>query len=344
VSSDPSDDLSRILASILLPGIEERTVTPAMVEARGGISTHETRALFAAFGLPAPVDDEPALTPAEADAFVTLGRFDADWPPDLRLRVARVYGRLLARIAQAELSLFRQHFERRLGDDRGSTYSTLDAAREAFAGLVPVTDPLLSGVHRRWLEHELAQAAVSGAEAEVEQQRLPGAEDVTFLFCDLKDFTAFADREGDAAAVAAIDRFNEVVMAERGAGVRFMKLLGDGVMVVYSDTPDAVGAGAAIIAAMRAGGPPGVHATAHRGVAIPREGDWFGGAVNLAARLLDSAECDELVATRAAVDAAGDGFSWQSAGERRVRGFVAAVEVFRLVVPGVSDGLGPVSQ
>lgn len=333
MSSDPSDDLSGILASILLPGIEERTVTPAELEARGGIPPDETRALFEAFGLPAPSDDEPALTPAEADAFVTLGRFEADWPPDLRLRVARVYGRLLARIAQAELSLFREQFERRLGDDQGSTQSTLRAASEAFAGLVPITEPLLSGVHRRWVEHELAQAAVSGAEAELTEQRLPGAEDVAFLFCDLKDFTAFADREGDAAAVVAIDRFNEVVITERGAGVRFMKLLGDGVMLVYSDTPDAVAAGASIIAAMRTGGPPGVHATAHCGLAIPREGDWFGSAVNLAARLLDAAERDELVATRAAVDAAGDAFSWDSAGERRVRGFGTAIEVFRLVMP-----------
>jgi adenylate cyclase len=333
VSSDPSDDLSGILASMLLPGIEERTVTPAELEARGGVSADETRALFEAFGLPAPAEDDLALTPAEADAFVTLARFEADWPPELRLRVARVYGRLLARIAQVELSLFREHFEQRLGDDQGNAYSTLRAAREAFAGLVPVTEPLLAGVHRRWLEHELAQAAVSGAEAELTEQRLPGAEDVTFLFCDLKGFTAFADREGDAAAVAAIDRFNEVVIAERGAGVRFMKLLGDGVMLVYSDTRDAVAAGAAIIAAMRTGGPPGVHATAHCGLAIPREGDWFGSAVNLAARLLDAAERDELVATRAVVDAAGDGFSWESAGERRVRGFAAAVEVFRLVLP-----------
>jgi hypothetical protein len=37
---------------------------------------------------------------------------------------------------------------------------------------------------------------------------------VTLVFADLKDFTAFADAEGDAAAIAAIDRFGK----GRGAG------------------------------------------------------------------------------------------------------------------------------
>ena len=36
---------------------------------------------------------------------------------------------------------------------------------------------------------------------------LPGAFEVTLVFCDMKDFTAYADTQGDEAAVEAIERF-----------------------------------------------------------------------------------------------------------------------------------------
>lgn len=137
-------------------------------------------------------------------------------------------------------------------------------------------------------------------------ERLPGSVDVALLFCDLKDFTPYVDTEGDEAAVAAIDRFTDTVARERGESFRFMKSLGDGVMLSYGDAPEAVAAGARVIAGMRAEGMPRVHASVHNGVAITREGDYFGGAVNLAARLLVVAGPDELLATRPAVEATGD--------------------------------------
>jgi adenylate cyclase len=75
---------------------------------------------------------------------------------------------------------------------------------------------------------------------------------------------------------------------------------------------------------------PGVHSSAHTGRAIAREGDYFGGAVNLAARLLDAAAADELVATAATVEAGGEAFDWEPAGTVSVRGIEDPVEVFRL--------------
>jgi class 3 adenylate cyclase len=131
--------------------------------------------------------------------------------------------------------------------------------------------------------------------------------------------------------VEAIDRFLAIVARERGEGFRFQKSLGDGVMLAYGDSSVAVSAGARIIAGMRMEeGMPGVHASAHTGVAIVREGDYFGGAVNLAARLLNAAGRDELMGTRAVVEAAGEDFSWDPAGSLGVRGVREPVDVFRL--------------
>jgi adenylate cyclase len=186
------------------------------------------------------------------------------------------------------------------------------------------------GVHRRWIEHELAQRAVSAAELHAGVVGLPGAVEVTFLFCDLKDFTAYAEAGGDASAVRAIDRFFAVVTRERGESGRFVKSLGDGAMLVYRDPVEAVAAGARVIAAMRATGLPGVHASVHRGIAIPRSGDYFGGSVNLAARLLAFARRDELLATAEVAKACGGAFAWKPAGERLVRGVAAPVTVYSL--------------
>src|SRR5947209_8076911 len=59
----------------------------------------------------------------------------------------------------------------------------LRAVQSAFERLLPLADPLLLGVHRRWIEYELGQRAVSAAERRAGRHGVPGAVDVTFLFC-----------------------------------------------------------------------------------------------------------------------------------------------------------------
>jgi class 3 adenylate cyclase len=328
-------DERAVFDSVLLQGIAERTVSARDIEANGGMPAVQVIEMFQSFGLPPPELDQPAFTPEEAEVFTRLKQLEDVWPPDVRVQAGRVYGRLLARIAQTELQLFRVYVVPRLRADGRDPDETLRAARDAFEALLPLANPLLTGVHRRWLEHELAQEAVVTAEL---SGALPGAVDVTFLFCDLKDFTAFADSEGDTAAVGAIDHFANMVTRERGLDFRFMKALGDGYMLAYSDPGPAVDAGARIVRAMQLPRMPRVHASVHRGVAIVREGDYFGGAVNLAARLLNAAEGDELIATPSVVESCGDEFSWEPIGPRRIRGVAELVDVYRLLIgEGLED-------
>jgi adenylate cyclase len=331
------DPEGAIFESVLMPAMAERTVTAAEIEQRGGLPAAQTRALIEAFGLRPPPPDQPDFTPEEARVFIELRRLGEVWSPELGIQLARVYGRLLGRIAHTELQLFRLYVEPRLRDGNSDRLAGMRALQAAFARLLPLADPLLVGVHRRWIEHELAAAAVSQAETEASPHVLPGAVNVALLFCDLKDFTAFADSEGDAAAVDAIDRFAETVVRERGDESRMTKSLGDGFFLAYGDASAAVAAGARIINGMRGERVPGVHAGVHQGVAIAREGDYFGSAVNLAARLLGAAGRDELLATRPVVERSTDRFGWQPAGVRRLRGVAEPVEVFRLLSEPVDD-------
>jgi class 3 adenylate cyclase len=203
------------------------------------------------------------------------------------------------------------------------------AAASSFDRLLPVADALLTGVHRRWVEREAAQLAVRNAESGPAQQLLRGVAEVSILFCDLKDFTAFADREGDGAAVRIIDEFASVVLRERGEKAGLTKLLGDGFMIVYPEPDLAVEAAVRIMDAMRAPHRPGIHASVHHGPAVQQEGDYFGSAVNLAARLLTLAERDELLATAPVVERC-DRFRWEHCGSERVRGVSDEVAIFRL--------------
>jgi class 3 adenylate cyclase len=68
-------------------------------------------------------------------------------------------------------------------------------------------------------------------------------------------------------------------------------------------------------------------------MAMARDGDYFGEAVNLTARLLGAAGHDELVATRPVVRATADSRTWESLGEREIRGVTEPLEVFRLLLP-----------
>ena len=323
------DPLGALFESMPIRAAADRTVTPAQIEADGGMPVAQSRELMRAFGLRPPGDDEPAFTPAEADALAELWRHQDVWPFELGVQIARIYGRLLARIAQASVQQWLAVAEPRLRAAEPDVARRTIAAADSFDRLLPVADTLLAGVHRRWVERETAQIAVRAAESGPAAPLLSSVSEVSILFCDLKDFTSFADRQGDGAAVRMIDQFATAVMEMRGEQAGLTKLLGDGFMVVYQEPAPAVRAGMRIIREMRSVSKPGVHASVHHGPAVPREGDYFGQAVNLAARLLVLAERDELLATTPVVERCPE-FNWEHCGSERVRGFSDEVQVYRL--------------
>ncbi len=319
-----------IFDPVLDPARERRTVSPAEIEAQGGLSVAESQLMALSFGLRAPEPDEPYFAEEEAAALRRIGELREIWPPEVYLRVARVYGDALARLAEAEFNAFRHEVEPKLRAASGGSLRALPAIHEAFSQLLPLTDPLILGVHRRRIELETAQAAVREAERHTESGVLPGAVDVTLAFCDIKDFTAYAEGHGDATAVAAIERFASIVSSELGEHGRVVKAMGDGYMLSFSDPREGVEACLHVIERMRGEDGPGVHASVHRGVALYRDGDYFGRTVNLAARLLGLAGNDEIVGSDAVAAATGEDFEWTSGGPQRLRGVGEPVEVYRL--------------
>jgi adenylate cyclase len=331
-ADERGDLLSAFFESLPVRLAADRTITAAEIEAGGGMPVAQLQEMVHALGLPRPEPDEPAFNADEARAFTELWRQQDIWPFEEGIQIARLYGRLLARIAQASVHQWFAVAEPRMREAEPDERQRTLAFADRFDRLLPVADALLVGVHRRWVEREAAQIAVRTAEARAATGLFSGLAEVSILFCDLKDFTAFADRQGDGAAVRIIDRMATTVMRERGDEAGLTKLLGDGFMLVYPEPLPAVEAARRIMDAMRQPDTPAIHASVHHGPAVMREGDYFGSAVNLAARLLALAERDELLGTAPVVERSPE-FEWEHCGSERVRGVSDEVDVYRLKHP-----------
>lgn len=117
----------------------------------------------------------------------------------------------------------------------------------------------------------------------------------TFLFADLAGYTALTEERGDEAAADLAREFRRTMCElSRDHGARQVKSMGDGVMIWTPDSAAGVSlaVGAVEEVGMRADLLP-LSVGVHTGQAVRRGGDWYGSAVNVAARLADRAGPNE---------------------------------------------------
>lgn len=137
---------------------------------------------------------------------------------------------------------------------------------------------------------------------------------VGLLFTDLAGSTALYERIGDARAFRLVgEHFTLLRRPIEDAGGAVVKTIGDAIMAAFADGRSAVAAGLAIqraIRSLRADGVDdlsrlvkvGVHVGACYAVTLNDRLDYFGTAVNLAARAQHAAGGGEVVLTQAALD------------------------------------------
>jgi class 3 adenylate cyclase len=143
-----------------------------------------------------------------------------------------------------------------------------------------------------------------------------GVKDIALLFTDLKGSTALYDRIGDLNAFALVqqhfDRLQDVTVRHSGA---IIKTIGDAVMAAFLQPADAVQAALDMrreIASFNARQPDkalvlkiGIHAGAAIAVTLNDRLDYFGQTVNIAARVQNLADADEIVVSQDVYDASG---------------------------------------
>jgi adenylate cyclase len=190
--------------------------------------------------------------------------------------------------------------------------------------------------------------------------RLGGEErDISVLFADLADFTAFSETRRPTSVIAMLnDYWAAVVPVIDSAGGAIEQFAGDGVMAIFNaagDQPDhALRAARASLAIIAAGSPL---ATAHPGWPVFRVGVNTGRAVlgnvgvagrhsfaaigdttNVAARLMAAGEPGSVVVARATWEALGHDREGIALGPTRVKGKRAPVEAWILRSVGRQTG------
>ena len=132
-----------------------------------------------------------------------------------------------------------------------------------------------------------------------------------FLFTDIEGSTRLWEEEPERMR-AALARHDELARrVVEGNHGEIVKTTGDGIHAVFADPLDAVRAALAFQQALHAPGATGelqlaVRCGVHPGVAESRDSDFFGSAVNRAARIMAAAHGGQILVSQATVDLAGE--------------------------------------
>ncbi|HZQ85796.1 MAG TPA: adenylate/guanylate cyclase domain-containing protein [Acidimicrobiales bacterium] len=155
---------------------------------------------------------------------------------------------------------------------------------------------------------------------------------LTVAFTDLEDFTAYTEAEGDAAASRLLlGHQQDAASIVRGRGGCVLKRLGDGLMLTFPAPEAAVHACLELVDAA----PLRLRAGIHGGEVLFAGDDVIGHVVNLAARVMGSANGGELVVTDEVRAAAGDlrGVAFDGPYTRKFKGIEETVEVYLAARP-----------
>ena len=155
----------------------------------------------------------------------------------------------------------------------------------------------------------------------------------TVGFVDLVDSTSVVERLGSQEVVRAMTEFARLALtAAVSSGARLVKLIGDEAMFAHRDPACVAKTVGELVTAVEdhplLRGARGGMAT---GAVVPAQGDYFGPAVNLAARITREGGFGEVLCDTASAAALGTG---EEIGARRLRGFAHPCRIVRVQGPG----------
>jgi adenylate cyclase len=302
------DDLDRLLLGAPL------TLTRSDVLARVDLPEELVLSSWAALGFPEVPDGVVAFTELDVQALVDSAALIATGVVDTAtwLVMSRTIGQSLARLAEAQLDVFRK--------------ASVDLEAEEAAGAalgvaglaVPRIEALLLFVWRRQFAAAVQRALASG--------RSPDElSSLTIGFVDLVDYTKSSRAWDPARLEQTLEVFERgVSLRVVAVGGRVVKTLGDGVLFTTPSPRGAVEVALETVEAHAADDDlPSVRVGLATGSVLERLGDVYGEAVNLASRLCDEARPSSVLVDRVAAAALTDDpdLSVRPLERRSVRGF-----------------------
>jgi class 3 adenylate cyclase len=152
------------------------------------------------------------------------------------------------------------------------------------------------------------------------------------LFTDIADSTSLTERLGDAVfrtASRALDAATRGAIRAAGGAPVEGKVLGDGVMGVFTSATQAIDAARRCVAAS-AESELRLHIGLHAGDVIREDDNVYGGAVNIASRICGLCEPGEILVSATVRDLArtSAGAVFEDRGEHALKGIAESVRVF----------------
>jgi len=164
------------------------------------------------------------------------------------------------------------------------------------------------------------------------RESAPSSGTAIILFADIADSTALTERLGDAAfreKARDLDRtLRSIIRDDAGTAIEG-KLLGDGVLAVFTSARHAI---EAALACAKAGADAGLplHLGLHAGDVIREENNVYGGAVNIASRISGLSAPGEVLLSETVRSLArtSAGVTFEDRGEQALKGVGDAVRVW----------------
>ena len=307
----------------------ERSYTRAEAATIVGLEEDLIERIMSLLGTPTAL--EGTLTEQDVQAMQRMAEvLAAGFPLVALMQLVRVYAQSVRKIAEAEVRLFHLYVHEPLIRD-GVDALQMAADMEGLArNLFPVSAPLMDYIHHRYLRFYTEQDVVGHMETELTGARQLGRVQMAFCFVDLTGFTRYTEEEGDEEAFDLVERFVETVEATLPSEALIVKTIGDEVMIVSPDPVTLTEWAVGFLA--RFGERPQPRVGLHYGRAVYRDGDYFGGEVNLTHRVVARALGGEVLVTMPVADAfggAGSGhLAFDPIGKVGLKGFPQPVDLF----------------
>ena len=309
---------------------DERRLSVEEVAAETGLEPELVERILVILGTPA---DRRDVGPEDAEALRHCARvLDAGFPLVAFLQLVRVYAQSMRRIADAEVRLFHLYVHEPLIRDAVPELEMAEEMGELAGDILPLAAPLTDYLHQRYLRYFVEQDVVGHMEADataVDTAEIElGHVHVSLCFIDLTGFTRYTEEEGDIEALDVVENFVASVEATLPREATIVKTIGDEVMVVSPDPLSLTEWAVDFLARFEQRPQPRVGI--HYGDAVYRDGDYFGGQVNLAHRVVNRALAGEVLVTDSVCGAiaASDRLRFEGIGRVSLKGFPTPTELF----------------
>ena len=307
----------------LAQAAQETGLEPALIER-----------LWRSMGFPSWMLDHLGEDDLEALRYMAAV-LDAGFPLVAFLQVLHVYGHSLRQMADAEARLFRIYVHEPLIKDGVPSTQMSEEMGELIGELLPQTTPLMVYLHRSFLRHSVEQDVIANMWSDLldDEREGLGQLRVAIVFADLVGFVRFTEEEGEQEALDLVESFVTSVEESLPGSARVVKNIGDGVMIVGTDpvalTDWAIGFQEGFERRSR----PRIGV--HYGRTVYRDGDYFGGNVNLASRVVARAHAGEVLVTDTVVETAGarTDVEFEPIGEVQLKGFREPTSLYRARPP-----------